>query len=445
MKTPKTPPPPDPVATANAQTAMNVKTATNQQQLNMVDQYTPEGSLKYTQIGTWADGTPKYQVNQAYSPEQQRLYETNVATDQNLANLAKSQSGFLNEYMDRPVDLSAEAVSARQSSMGMPASVQWEGNIKPTTTAGSWNAERINPIAIGSNENLAQSLFDSAARRMGNTVERDYDNMQSKLAARGIKPGSAAWDRAQNVFDERINDQYNQLYVAAQDQAFNQAAQRSQIGFNQALTGQGQYFDQRLAGQQQQFAQDLSAQNTNFNNALQAQTTAYDQAMAARQQAIQEMLTERNQPLQEINALMSGSQVSQPTFGNTPKTQVAPVDYTGLVSNIYNTASQNAIAKANAQNQMIGSMIGAAGNIAGMGIYKWSDKRMKKNIQKVGETKGLNVYKYEGKKGTPVSPMQQVGLMAQEVEKKRPDAVRTNPDGSKMVDYAKALGGKDGR
>ena len=289
MKTPKTPPPPDPVATANAQTAMNVKTATNQQQLNMVDQYTPEGSLKYTQIGTWADGTPKYQVNQAYSPEQQRLYETNVATDQNLANLAKSQSGFLNEYMDRPVDLSAEAVSARQSSMGMPASVQWEGNIKPTTTAGSWNAERINPIAIGSNENLAQSLFDSAARRMGNTVERDYDNMQSKLAARGIKPGSAAWDRAQNVFDERINDQYNQLYVAAQDQAFNQAAQRSQIGFNQALTGQGQYFDQTLAGQQQQFAQDLSAQNTNFNNALQAQTTAYDQAMAARQQAIQEL------------------------------------------------------------------------------------------------------------------------------------------------------------
>lgn len=445
MKTPKTPPPPDPVATANAQTAMNVKTATNQQQLNMVDQYTPEGTLKYTQIGTWADGTPKYQVNQAYSPEQQRLYETNVATDQNLANLAKSQSGFLNEYMERPADLSAKGITERANSIGAPQAVDWKGQIAPTTTANSWQAERVNPIGIGSNEDLAQSLFDSAHKRMDRINTQDYDNLQSQLAARGIKPGSAAWDRAQENWDRKQNDQENQLYVAAQDQAFNQAAQRSQIGFNQRLNSAGQYFDQLMSGQQQQFAQDTAAQNTNFNNALQAQTTKYDQMMGTRQQAGNEILTQRNQPIQEINALQSGSQVSQPTFQNTPKTQVAPVDYTGLVSNVYNTASQNAIAKANAQNQMIGSMIGAAGNIAGMGIYKWSDKRMKKNIQKVGETKGLNVYKYEGKKGTPVSPMQQVGLMAQEVEKKRPDAVWTNPDGSKMVDYAKALGGKDGR
>lgn len=448
MKTPKTPPPPDPVATAKAQADMNKQTATTQQQLNMVNQYTPEGSIAYTQTGTWADGTPKFEMRQTYSPEQQKLYETGVATEQNLANLAKSQSSFLQDYMAQPADLSASGVQGRINEMGLPSAVQWNGNIAPVTTANSWQAERINPIAIGSNENLAQGLFDSASRRMGKVVERDYDNLQSQLAARGIKPGSAAWDRAQTTFDERLNDQYNQLYVAAQDQAFNQASQRSQIGFNQALTGSGQYFDQRLAGQQQQFAQDSAAQNQNFNNAMQAQTTAYDQAMNARSQAMNEILTQRNQPIQEITALLSGSQVSQPTFQNAPKTQVAPVDYTGLVSNVYNTASQNAIAKANASNQLTGSLISAAGNVAGMGLYGWmtSDRRMKKNIQKIGETKNkLGVYKYEGKPGSPVPPMQQIGLMAQDVEKKKPEAVRTRPDGVKQVNYAKALGGNDGR
>lgn len=442
MKTPKTPPPPDPVATAKAQADMNKQTATTQQQLNMVNQYTPEGNIQYTQVGTWNDGTPKFEMRQVYSPEQQKLYETGVATEQNLADLAKSQSGFLNEYMAKPADLSAGALTARANEMGLPQAVQWNGNIAPTTTGNSWQAERINPIGIGSNENLAQGLFDSAARRMGNTISRDYDSLQSQLAARGIKPGSAAWDRAQNEFDERLNDQYNQLYVAAQDQAFNQSARRSEQGFNQALAGSGQYFDQRLTGQQQQFQQDLAAQNTNFNNALQAQTTAWDQAMGARQQAGNEILTERNQPIQEITALMSGSQVSQPTFSQTPKTQVAPVDYTGLVSNTYNTASQNAIAKANAQNSMIGSLIGAAGNVAGMAVYGKSDRRLKKNIQKIGETNGMGVYEYEGKKGSGIGPMRQIGLMAQDVEKKKPEAVMTGDDGVKRVNYAKALGGK---
>jgi hypothetical protein len=61
-----------------------------------------------------------------------------------------------------------------------------------------------------------------------------------------------------------------------------------------------------------------------------------------------------------------------------------------------------------------------------------SDKRLKTDIHKVGKTdSGLNVYTYRYKSGGPI----QMGVMAQEVEKKIPEAVTTRPDGMKAVYY----------
>src|SRR6187549_1014741 len=55
MDSPRAPTPPDPVATANAQTASNRDTALTQARLNNVNQVTPYGSLTYT-----ASGGPQY-------------------------------------------------------------------------------------------------------------------------------------------------------------------------------------------------------------------------------------------------------------------------------------------------------------------------------------------------------------------------------------------------
>ena len=67
------PPQIDPAATARAQSAANKETATTQAQLNMMNQYTPQGSLEYSQSGTWSDGTPKYAATQTLTPNQQRI------------------------------------------------------------------------------------------------------------------------------------------------------------------------------------------------------------------------------------------------------------------------------------------------------------------------------------------------------------------------------------
>jgi hypothetical protein len=79
-----------------------------------------------------------------------------------------------------------------------------------------------------------------------------------------------------------------------------------------------------------------------------------DLLLRGHQTATQDLLTERNQPLQEINALLSGSQVSQPSYANTPQSQVANTDYAGLVNSNY--AQQ--MAGYNQRQQMFGDIVG---------------------------------------------------------------------------------------
>lgn len=64
-----------------------------------------------------------------------------------------------------------------------------------------------------------------------------------------------------------------------------------------------------------------------------------------------------------------------------------------------------------------------------------SDRRVKKDIKRVGKTDdGLPIYTFRYKTGGPV----RMGVMADEVQKKRPDAVRTiGRAGLKTVDYGK--------
>jgi hypothetical protein len=79
-------------------------------------------------------------------------------------------------------------------------------------------------------------------------------------------------------------------------------------------------------------------------------------------------------------------------------------------------------------SQALGA-IGAIGSIASM-----SDKRVKENIEAVGTLNdGQTIYRYNFKG----DPKTQIGLLAQEVETRKPDAV-TEVKGLKMVDYKDA-------
>jgi hypothetical protein len=75
-----------------------------------------------------------------------------------------------------------------------------------------------------------------------------------------------------------------------------------------------------------------------------------------------------------------------------------------------------------------------AGSILGGFFEMFSDERMKTNINRVGATDdGVPIYTYKMKSGGPT----QMGVMAQELERVKPDAVRMHHSGYRMVDYGK--------
>jgi len=329
-KAPKAPKPPDPKETGAAQTATNIGTAIAQSQLNYVDQVTPDGNLTYKQSGTYkyvdplngrVHYIPKTTATQTLSPAQQAIKTQSDRAEQNLAGIAANQSGFLKDYLGRPVDINNKAVEDRLFSLGR---------------------QRLDPMF----------------------AERQ-DSLDAKLANQGITAGSRAYETERRALQQQENDAYNSLL----------------------LSGRGQ--------------------------------------------AVQEALAERNQPINEISALLSGAQVTQPQFVSTPNTPVANVDYAGLVQDNYKSKLA-AWQQQQAQSQSL------LGGLFGLGsALIMSDKRTKENIKPVGEVMGNKVYIYNYKADPNKTP--QIGVMAQEAEKKNPSAVETI-GGIKHVNYGELFG-----
>ena len=149
--------------------------------------------------------------------------------------------------------------------------------------------------------------------------------------------------------------------------------------------------------------------------------------------------------------MLSGSQVSNPNFLNTPSSQIPTTDIAGLQNQNFN--NQMAIyGQQNAQyNALMGGVLGL-----GAGALKASDERIKENIHKVGDVLGhdsdktqpemgsvfgagdkLPVYTYTYKADPAKTP--QIGPMAQDVEKIDPKAVKTI-DGTKYIKPRRLMG-----
>lgn len=122
MGKPKAPTPPDPKVTAGAQTGTNVATAIANTQLGNVNQVGPDGSLTYSQNGTYdftdpSTGTtyklPKITATTALNPAQQAIYDTNTATQGNLADVGRERSAFLGDFFKGSSPQPDEALRSR--------------------------------------------------------------------------------------------------------------------------------------------------------------------------------------------------------------------------------------------------------------------------------------------------------------------------------------------
>jgi hypothetical protein len=220
--------------------------------------------------------------------------------------------------------------------------------------------------------------------------------------------------------------------VAAQRVAVTQAgAAEQQQGFAQAAA-RGQFANAGLLQQLQQAQMAYNAQNQGRN------------------QYLTEQYALRGQPINEITALLSGSQVSRPSFVTTPSQTIPTTDIAGLYKTNFNQQFQNYKQQSDLQQQTLGGIFGAAGRLGGAAIMA-SDRRVKKDIHRIGtvfsatqhpveepERKKLPIYEYSYK-DDPAST-RHVGPMAQDVEKIDPDAVEKDKRGIRYINASRVMG-----
>ena len=207
-----------------------------------------------------------------------------------------------------------------------------------------------------------------------------------------------------------------QAQLSGQQQGFGQNVTQQQLS-NQAITQ-----NQQAALQQQQAA--LAAQNQQFNQLLQGGQFGN----TAQQQSLQQQLALRNQPLNEITGLMGGSQIQMPQFQGYQGSNIAaaPV-FAGAQA-----AGQAAMDQYGIQSSNVNAQNAGLYNLAGAGLMaaKFSDRRLKSNIEHVGtHPLGIGIYDYD------IFGNRERGVMADEVLSVMPNAVSVHPSGFMQVDY----------
>ena len=473
MSKPDAPTPPDPRATAQAQTGTNVSTSVANAFLGQVNQVTPDGTLDYNQTGSysWKDPTsnityqiPTFTATQTLNPQGQAIKDQTLATQYNLAGMANAQSGRVSSLLSNNLDTSGGPQAANASGIaGVPGAQTYLQGTGPLQTGLGNNGPIATSYGAAGNYSADRDAATQAAlARVTPQLDIQRQQLQQQLADQGIRYGSTAYNNAFLPFNQQTNDAYygavaagdteqmNLNQMAAQQAAFQNAGQ--QQGYQEALGSAGLY-NQAMGQQFQQNATQGQFYNAGQAQNLAQQQSAFNASQAARNQYLQEQYANRNQPINEITSLLSGSQVSQPNFVNTPGAQIPTTDIAGITQQ--NFANQMGIY--NAQNQNYNSLMGGVLGL-GAAAIKASDERIKENIEPLGTVRSakkdagpgmarifadvdadeLPIYSYSYK-GDP-SSTRHVGPMAQDVEKNDPGAVLHDRKGTKYIDTQRVMG-----
>jgi len=408
-------------------------------------------------------------ARQIFSPDQQALYNYDIAASKGLGQLSLTGLDYVKQMMANP--FSTSSLPALQSQVN-PAQLQQISGGPQLGQVGSAEAQlragQSPDLQTSLGQNVGMSGWDRASGLLMNRLEpqlqRQEQRLDAQLAAQGIPIGSEAYTRAKQDLAMQQNDARIQAQLQAQgiqQNLFGQELAAGQFG-NQALLGQNQAqlanlgftnqaqqqdFANRMAGmgfnnqQIQQMYQNQVAQQQ-ANNAIAQQLygnqfTAADLANRARQQGFGELSYMRNEPLNTLNAVRSGAQVQSPNFVNSAQqaTTSGP-DYLSAAQMGYNAQMGDFNARQAAQANFNSGLMG----LGGAGILAFSDVRLKENIKPVGVmANGLTLYSFEYVDEIKSHPLAgegiHVGVMAQEVEQVFPYAVKTLDDGYKVVDY----------
>lgn len=293
---------------------------------------------------------------------------------------------------------SSEKVTGEQTLANRPgqtnafgASVHWTRN-----PDGSWSQTQDLGGGLG---RAADALTGQVADQAGSPLDNGTAVRQQAIDA---TYGQAA---------SRLNPQWEQREAQTRAQLAAQGLDPGSEAFNTEMGNFGRARNDAYT----------SAMNNAIMNGNEAQNLTFNQNVAA-----------RALPYQELGQLRGFTEM--PGFSNAGSAQAA--QYVPALAAQYGAQMQGYSADQAAKN----SKMSGATTLGGAGILAASDERLKTEIERlpVEVAPGVPLARWTWKDGGSTG----VGVIAQDVERVRPDLVTKNTDGVRVVNYGALLAGR---
>lgn len=337
------PPEPDYKGAAEAKAAGDLEAARAAAAANRVNQVTPYGNLTYSNTGRKFD---------------QVAYD--AAMDAYRENLAAYGSGSQqpdgpqrNAFGDTEMGGMMGDVSAPAQHMNAPVAPKFEDYYTGSQDDGWTATQTLSPDqqALLDQQNKTSlglaSLADAGLGYVRDTLSKPF----SMEGSPEIYTGDNAWNQAYNAIVRRNQSQMDRATAADRTQLANQGIMQGSEAYRNAMDDRARANNDFLLGAQQQAGQEDSRR--------------YAQALSGRQNYLQEQSFLRNEPLNMLNAVRTGSQVTNPSFANVPQqATTSGADYLGAAQgqNQYNMGLYNSDVASN--NAKTGAGVGAVATIA---------------------------------------------------------------------------------
>lgn len=222
-----------------------------------------------------------------------------------------------------------------------------------------------------------EGAYSQATSRLDPAFQQRENAMRTRLLNQGLQEGSAAYKRAMGQFGQERNDAYT------------------------------------------------SAMNMAIGQGTAAGDSAFRNNLASRQQGLEELLRQRSQPLAELQGMQNLMQM--PSFNQAGRAETPQLLQAGGMQD----AADNRFYENNQQrwSDNIGSVLSMLQK--GAQMYAMSDERAKTEVQRLNQEAipgvPLATFRYRPEMG--LGTTRHLGIIAQDLQRVRPEAVRKREDG----------------
>lgn len=400
--------------------------------------------INKTELPPWVDAQAQANLAEADRVAAKPYQEYEGQRVAGLTDLERQASGTLQSGIDFSNAALSGAAGAAGNAIGFtPGSISGPAGVADVN-AQSFLSRNINDYMDPNLDNVVASTMTGMQQNL------DRSKQQQSDAARGAGAwGGSRFGVEQAVLGAEGARQMAGAEAGLRSQAYTDAANRIQQ--DNALNLQGQLANQQsgLTTQGQQLTADqanlqaqLQAMGLNLQGGnLLAQLGQISSDTSGRNAILQQTLGQNERSVNQagLDAAYENWQGKTGEDLNDLNLKMAAL---GMTPYGKTTTSQTTQPQQNSSNNWLTGL----GSIATIGSLLFSDRSLKKEVERVGKVPGtdLNAYEFKYKKGLPGTSSKRkiIGLMADDVEKKVPGAVaKINVNGKtkKAVDYGMAI------